>query len=80
LDTTTKILSATTNGASHASIVALNPHVKHDEIEWLLKMLVGRNLLELDSSMTYWTTVDGVKFLEIQFHMECILRAQKSLV
>jgi hypothetical protein len=79
-DTTARILSAATDGASHARIVALHPHVKQDEIRWLLKMLVDRNLLELDSSMAYWTTVDGVEFLEIQFHMERILRAQKSLV
>lgn len=79
-ETSAKILSVTTNGASYARIVALHPHMKQDEIRWLLKMLLDKNLLELDSSSIYWTTVNGVKFLEIQFHMERILQAQKSLV
>jgi hypothetical protein len=43
-------------------------------------MLVEKNLLELDSSATYWTTVEGAKFLEIQFHMDQMLQGQKSLV
>lgn len=79
-ETSAKVLSAATNGASYARIVALHQHLRQDEIMWLLKMLVDKNLLELDSSATYWTTVSGVKFLEIQFHMERILQAQKSLV
>lgn len=49
-------------------------------MRWLLKVLVDKGLLELDSSATYWTTMDGIKFLEIQFNMERILQAQKSLV
>lgn len=61
-------------------VMTLHQHLRHDEIVWLLKTLVDRNLLELDSSSTYWTTVDGVKFLEVQFNMERILQGQKSLV
>jgi len=61
-------------------IMTLHQHLRLDEIRWLLKTLVDRNLLELDSSSTYWTTVDGVKFLEVQFNMERILQGQKSLV
>ena len=61
-------------------IMTLHQHLRLDEIGWLLKKLVDRNLLELDSSSTYWTTVDGVKFLEVQFNMERILQGQKSLV
>ncbi len=61
-------------------IMTLHQHLRLDEIGWLLKTLVDRNLLELDSSSTYWTTVDGVKFLEVQFNMERILQGQKSLV
>jgi len=79
-ETSAKILSAATNGASYARIVALHPHMKQDEIRWLLKMLLDKNLLELDSYSIYWTTVNGVKFLEIQFHMERLLQVQKSLV
>ncbi|HEU0049399.1 MAG TPA: hypothetical protein VFQ43_17565 [Nitrososphaera sp.] len=60
--------------------MTLHQHLRLDEIRWLLKTLVDRNLLELDSSSTYWTTVDGVKFLEVQFNMERILQGQKSLV
>jgi len=42
-------------------------------------MLVDRNLLKIDSAAVYWTTLNGVQFLEIQFHMELILWAQKTL-
>jgi hypothetical protein len=60
--------------------MALHQHLSQDEIRWLLKSLVDKNLLELDSSATYWTTVDGVKLLELQLHMERMLQARKSLV
>jgi predicted transcriptional regulator len=79
-ETSAKILSAATNGASHTRVVTMNQHLRQDEIRWLLKMLVEKNLLELDSSATYWTTVEGAKFLEIQFHMDQMLQGQKSLV
>jgi predicted transcriptional regulator len=55
-------------------------HLSQDEIRRLLKSLVDKNLLELDSSATYWITVDGINLLEIQFQMERMLQAQKSLV
>jgi predicted transcriptional regulator len=79
-ETFAKILSVATNGASHTRIMTLHQQLSQDEIRWLLKSLVDKNLLELDSSATYWTTVNGVKFLEIQFHMERMLQVQKSLV
>jgi predicted transcriptional regulator len=79
LEASVKILSLATNGASCARIMALQ-QLSQDEIRWLLKSLVDRNLLELDSSGIYWTTVDGVKLLEIRFQMERMLQAQKSLV
>jgi hypothetical protein len=75
-----RVLSLAACGASHAKIMTMHKHLRQDEMRWLLKMLVDRNLLEIDSSAAYWATVDGVKFLEIQFHMERILQAQKSLV
>lgn len=75
-----RILSLAATGTSHARIMAMHQHIRQDDMRKLLKMLVDRNLLETDSSSAYWTTVDGVKFLEIQSHMERILRAQKSLV
>jgi hypothetical protein len=74
-----KVLALAVNGASHTRMMAVHQHLKQDEIEWLLKMLISKNLLEIDSS-TYWTTVEGTKFLELQFHLEQILQAQKSLV
>ena len=45
----------------------------------LLQVLVGNNLLEHDSS-TYWTTVEGIKFLEIHLHLQKMLEVQKSLI
>lgn len=79
-ETSARILSLATSGASHTRIMAVHQHLRQDEVRWLLKMLVEKNLLEIDSSEAYWTTVSGVKFLEIQFHMERMLQAQKSLV
>jgi hypothetical protein len=60
--------------------MSVHEHIRRDEMRWLLKMLVDKGLLELDSSATYWATTDGIKFLEIQFNMERILQTQKSLV
>ncbi len=80
IEASAKVLALAANGASHTRIMAVHQHLKQDEIGWLLKILVGKNLLEIDSSSTYWTTVEGTKFLELQFHLERILQAQKSLV
>ena len=80
IEASAKVLALAANGASHTRIMAVLQHLKQDEIGWLLKILVGKNLLEIDSSSTYWTTVEGTKFLELQFHLERILQAQKSLV
>lgn len=80
IEASAKVLALAANGASHTRIMAVHQHLKQDEIGWLLKILVGKNLLEIDSSSTYWTTVEGTKFLELQFHLERILQAQKNLV
>jgi len=80
LEASARILSLASCGASHAKIMATHPHLRQDEVRWLLKMLVYKNMLEVDSNAAYWTTVNDVKFLEIQFHMERILQAQKSLI
>jgi hypothetical protein len=80
IEASAKILSLAMEGASHTRIMALHRHLSQDEIRWLLKSLVEKDLLRLDSSAAYWTTVNGAKFLEIQFHMEKMLQAQKSLV
>jgi len=74
------VLAFAATGASHTRMMAVCRHMRQDETRMLLKMLIDRNLLELDSSAVYWTTVEGTKFLELQFHMERILQAQKSLV
>jgi hypothetical protein len=68
------------NGASRTRIASLHPHVRRDDIAWLMGYMVEKKLIECDSSEVYWTTVDGVKFLEIQFHMERILKAANTLV
>ncbi len=80
LEASARILSLASCGASHAKIMATHQHLRQGEARWLLKMLVDKNMLEVDSSAAYWTTVNGVKFLEIQFHMVWILQAQKSLI
>ncbi|HXV46608.1 MAG TPA: hypothetical protein VD736_08045 [Nitrososphaera sp.] len=80
VEASVKVLSLAANGASHTRIMALHQHLSQDEIRWLLKSLVDKNLLELDSSATYWSTVDGVKLLELQLYMERMLQVRKSLV
>jgi predicted transcriptional regulator len=80
IEASAKVLALAANGASHTRIMAVHQHLQQDDIRWLLKMLVDKGLLEIDSSSNYWTTVEGTKFLEIQFHIERILQAQKSLV
>ena len=79
-ETSARFLEGALEGASRARIMALQPHLRQDEIWWLLKTLEDRYLLERDSSSTYRTTVNGIKFLEIRFNMERMLQAQKSLV
>lgn len=69
-----------TSGATHNKIMAPDQHVKQDEIRLLLRMLVDKRLLELDSFATYRTRLNGVKFLELRFNNERILQVQKSLV
>jgi predicted transcriptional regulator len=80
IEASAKVLTLAANGTSHTGIMAVHQHLKQDEIGWLLKMLVNKSLLEIDSSSTYWTTVEGSKFLELQFQIERILETQKSLV
>jgi predicted transcriptional regulator len=80
IEASARVLALAANGASRTRIMAVHQHLKQDEVRWLLKMLVDKNLLEVDSSSTYWITVDGSKFLELQFHIERILQAQNSLV
>jgi hypothetical protein len=78
-ETSARILSVALEGTSRARITALHPHLKQDEVWWLLEILTDRNLLEIDSS-TCRSTVDGVKFLEIWLNMGRMLEAKKSLV
>ena len=51
-----------------------------EEIRWLLKVLEERRLVETGEFSTYWTTLDGIKFLDIQNNMEHMLRTQISLI
>jgi len=60
--------------------MAMHHDMRQDEVRMLIKTLVDKHLIELDSNSIYWTTVEGTKFLELQFHIERILQAQKSLV
>ena len=78
-ETVARVLAMAVDGATHTRVATLNPHLAQDELRQLLQLLVGNNLLEHDSS-TYWTTVEGVKFLEIHLYMEQMLQGQKSLV
>ena len=74
------MLSTAINGASRTRIASLNSDIRQGDVSWLLDYLIEKRLLECDQSELYWATVDGVKFLEIHFHMERILRASRALV
>ena len=78
--TAARVLALAMGGASRTRIVSLQPQIRQGDIAWLLGYLVEKKLLEIDSSGAYWTTVEGVKFLEIQFQMERILKAVSPLV
>jgi hypothetical protein len=78
-ETSAKVLSLALSGASQTKILSAGQNLRQDEVKWLLRTLVDRKLLENESG-AYWTTIEGVKYLEIQFQMERILQAQKSLV
>jgi hypothetical protein len=79
-ETAARVLTLAMNGTSRTRIASLHPQVRQGEIAWLLSYLVEKKLLEVDSSEAYWTTVEGIKFLEIQFNMERILKATHTLV
>jgi hypothetical protein len=74
------VLALAANGASYTRIMAAHRHLKQNELRRLLKMLVEKSLLEIDSSSTFWSTIEGSKFLELRFHIERILKIQNSLV
>jgi hypothetical protein len=80
VEASAKVLALAANGVSYTRIVGIHQRPEQDEIKWLLNMLVDKRLLEVDSSSRYWTTAEGTKVLEIQFHLERILQVQKSLV
>jgi len=80
LETSSRILSIASEGVSRLRIMDLHPDIRQDEIWGLLKTLENRNLLQMDSSSIYRTTINGIKFLEIHFNIEQLLQTRKSLV
>ena len=78
-ETAASVLALAVDGATHTRVAARNSHISQEEMKRLLQVLVGNNLLEHDSS-TYWTTVEGIKFLEIHLHLQKMLEVQKSLI
>jgi hypothetical protein len=75
-----RVLTLATNGITFTQLMALYDNIRKDRIRWLLDILLEKNLLEIDSSETYWTTLNGIKLREIRHNMEQILDIQKSLV
>ena len=75
-----RILSQCTDGATYERLVAANRQLQYHELDWLLKMLINRRLLEHHSSAFFTTATDGIKLLEIRFNMERMLQLTNPLV
>ena len=75
-----RFLSAALSGVSAARISELESSLRTDEVGWILQLLTSKKLIEVGESSTYWTTAEGVKFLDIRFNMERMLRVQNSMV
>ena len=79
-DVVARFLSAAISGASAARISELVSTLKIEESKEVLRLLLNKKLIEVGESSVYWTTTDGVKFLDLRFNMERMLKAQASLV
>lgn len=75
-----RFLSAAISGVSATRISELDSSIKNDESKHVLRLLLNKKLIEIGDSSVYWTTTDGVKFLDLRFNMERMLKAQSSLV
>jgi hypothetical protein len=79
-DVAAKFLNAAVSGISSTRIAELESTLRTDEVRSVLDLLMSKKLIELADSSMYWTTTDGVKFLDIRFNLERMLRTQSSLV
>ena len=79
-DLASRILTAATSGISATRISDLGSGIKRDDLKRILQLLVNKKLVEVGESSVYWTTKEGLMFLEIRFNMERMLKAQTSLV
>ena len=75
-----RILTAAISGASAHRLLELDKSLRTDEAIWSLKILLNKKLIEIGESSVYYTTAEGIKFLELRFNMERMLRVQTSLV
>jgi hypothetical protein len=75
-----RFLSAALSGISATRISELESGLRTDEFRWILSLLLSKKLLATGDSSVYWTTEEGVKFLDIRFNLERMLKAQTSLV
>lgn len=79
-DVAARFLNAAVSGISATRIAELESTLRTDEVRYVLDLLLRKKLIELGDSSVYWTTTDGVKFLDIRFNLERMLRTQSSLV
>jgi predicted transcriptional regulator len=79
-DIAARFLSSAISGISATRISEVESGLKSVEANHVLHMLLNRKLLELGESSVYWTTTEGIKFLDIRFNLERMLKAQSSLV
>ncbi|GEM_PF-1551179 len=76
-----EILTLASNGISFSSMSGPAGRYNRQDVKLLVDTLVFKRLLQYDSrSSSYWTTVEGMKFLEIHNMLESFLKPQKNLV
>lgn len=79
-DVAARLLSAAISGVSATRVSELDSDIKSDESREILHLLLSKKLIEIGDSSVYWTTTEGIKFLDLRFNMERMLMAQSSLV
>jgi hypothetical protein len=79
-DIAAHFLAVAVSGASATRMAELESSLRTEEVSSVLTLLLSNKLLEIGEQSVYWTTTDGVKFLDIHFNMERMLIIPDSLV
>jgi predicted transcriptional regulator len=77
-DIAARLLTAAISGISATRISESS--LRNEEVNAILRLLVKEKLIEAGESSVYWITKEGIKFLELRFNMERMLKVQASLI